>query len=684
MSLLSEIRVGITSIGSGIGQSVVDSCRLSSLPIKTFGYGMNPFAFGAYDCHAQRSLPSIYSDNYIEKLLDCCVEDNLDILIPGHDDELLLFADNRQKFTEIGIYIPVSDRVVIELCRDKELMFRKLSKIVPVFVKSYTRKALIEAAEWGEISYPLIAKPISGFASQGLLIIKGIDELSFVTDDHVIQEVAAPGLHDKNHAFFLNALEKRQIAQVSELSLQVVMGKNGQELGRFASFNKLHNGVPIEIIPADIPEAWKAVNEFLPYLQKNGLKGPINIQGRMTDQGVRFFEMNARFTGITGLRALMGFNEVETIIADAANRLESGFKLTQPTRKIGIRQVSNRVVDVETNHDLASAADATGIYPWKKAGRTILVTGANSFLGRAVLYALTVAQGVSRVIAVVRNPSRFDNTTEHFLPSGVELIDQRELLHGGFSIGCVDVICHLAFARPQHSQVELAESLKYTQLLSAFAMNYQIPGFINASSQSVYGTKRPPIWTEETPPAPETPYATAKWASELLARNISQACSTSKATSLRIARLIGPNDFLKTEQLLDKYLDRAMSGKFLEVFGGLQGMDLIDVRDAAELIVILATSPYEQWPDTMNVGGGCPITVASLAELVAHMAERNGVVRPDVIVGPNYRLPSFGMSISRAKEIFFWHPVYTLERTLQDMIERMEKIGRLTDKAKNI
>jgi nucleoside-diphosphate-sugar epimerase/biotin carboxylase len=674
MSLLSDIRVGITSIGSGIGQSVVDSCRLSSLPIKTFGYGMNPFAFGAYDCDEQRSLPSIYNGDYIEKLLDCCAKDNLDVLIPGHDNELLLFADNIQQFKKIGIDIPVSSRFVIELCRDKERMFRELSIIAPVFVKSYSRKNLMDAAERGEVSYPLIAKPISGFASKGLLVIKGIDDLASLTENHVIQELAAPCKGDKNHAFFMHALEKRQIAQVSELSLQVVLGKNGEELGRFASFNKLYNGVPIEIVPADVPEAWKAVDKFLPYLQAKGLRGPINIQGRMTDRGVRFFEMNARFTGITGLRALMGFNEVETIIADAANRLESGFKLTQPTRKIGIRQVRNRVVDVETNPVLASATESTGVYPWRKSARTILVTGANSFLGRAVLDALTVAQGVSRVIAVVRNPSRFDDTSEPFLPSGVECIDQRELLHGGFSIGCVDVICHLAFARPQHSTLDLADSLKYTHLLTAYAMNYQIPGFINASSQSVYGTKRPPIWTEETPPAPETPYATAKLSSELLAANISMSNSTSKVTSLRIARLIGPNPVLKTDDLLSKYLNRLMHNEYIEVFGGSQQLDLVDVRDVADLIVILATSPYDKWPDTMNVGGGHPITVASLAELVALMAERNGMHRPDIIVDPDHIAPSFGMSIKKGENIFGWHPERNLERTVQDMIDKLKSI----------
>ncbi len=643
---------------------------------------MNPFAFGACDCDVQRSLPSIYSEDYIEKLLDCCTEDNLDILIPGHDDELLLLADNIHKFNTIGIYIPVPDRAVIELCRDKVLMSRILSKIAPVFVKSYSKKALMDAAKRGEVAYPLIAKPISGFASKGLLIITGVDELALVTDDHVIQELAMPGVADNNHSIFVAALEKGQIEQVSELSLQVVLGKTGQEIGRFASFNKLKNGIPIEIVPANVPEAWNAVDSFLPYLQRHGLRGPINIQGRMTSQGVRFFEMNARFTGITGLRALMGFNEVETIIADSVNLLGNGFRLSQHKRKIGIRQVCNRVVDVETTLDLASATECTGVYPWRKSGRTILVTGANSFLGRAVLSALISKHGVDRVIAVVRNPSRFDRSADACLPSGVELIDKKELLNGCFSMGNVDVICHLASARPQHSNADLADSLKYTQFLTACSMKYQIPGFINASSQSVYGTTCAPLWTEESPPAPETPYAIAKWCSELMAANISQAYNCSKVTSLRIARLIGPNTILKRDELLQKYIDSAMRGDYIEVFGGLQQLDLIDVRDAAELIAVLATSPYEKWPVTMNVGNGSPITVASLARIVIRMAKKNGAIKPTIKTYPNYKAPSFGMDISKASTIFGWRPAHTLEHTLQDMIDLLKSTATQTNQSK--
>ena len=45
-----KYKIAISSIGSGIGQSIINAIRLSNLPFRTIGFGNNPFAFGSYDC----------------------------------------------------------------------------------------------------------------------------------------------------------------------------------------------------------------------------------------------------------------------------------------------------------------------------------------------------------------------------------------------------------------------------------------------------------------------------------------------------------------------------------------------------------------------------------------------------------------------------------------------------------
>ena len=45
-----------------------------------------------------------------------------------------------------------------------------------------------------------------------------------------------------------------------------------------------------------------------------GLAGPCNVQGRVTTRGLVFYEIIPRFTGGSGARAALGFNECEAAL----------------------------------------------------------------------------------------------------------------------------------------------------------------------------------------------------------------------------------------------------------------------------------------------------------------------------------------------------------------------------------
>ena len=57
-------RIGVSCVGSGVRQSVVNSCRFSRLPLYTSGVGINPFVFGAYDCNEMFCSPESCIPNY--------------------------------------------------------------------------------------------------------------------------------------------------------------------------------------------------------------------------------------------------------------------------------------------------------------------------------------------------------------------------------------------------------------------------------------------------------------------------------------------------------------------------------------------------------------------------------------------------------------------------------------------
>jgi len=135
----TKFSIGISCIGSGVGQSVINSLKLSRLPIRTIGFGTNPFAYGAYDCDLYDYTPSIYSNNYIDELIKKCLQHKIDLIIPGIDDEALIFAQNVNQFKSAGIKAIYSGEELISICRDKERMSLELNKIIDVFVKSYNK-----------------------------------------------------------------------------------------------------------------------------------------------------------------------------------------------------------------------------------------------------------------------------------------------------------------------------------------------------------------------------------------------------------------------------------------------------------------------------------------------------------------------------------------------------------------
>jgi nucleoside-diphosphate-sugar epimerase len=664
-SLMNKlIRIGITSIGSGVGQSVVQSCRLSHLPLRIVGLGANPFAFGAFDCHVRAELPTIYAAGYIQALLDCCKKHEIQILIPGLDDELLPLARSRDEFSAIGTDVIVSAVALLELCRDKLSMSRELSKVCPTFVEGYDRETLLCAAATGTLSYPMIAKPKSGFASRGVLIINGPADLEKVTSAHVVQTIAVPRHGDSNRDPFLAALQEGQLTQVGELSAQILIGKRGEELGRMLSCHRLNSGIPVEIVPAEADLVWAQVARLLPALRDAGLRGPLNIQGRLTDAGPRFFEMNARFTGITGIRALMGFNEVEAIIADALEIPPQPRRLIANPRRIGIRQVADRVVDSGLDSALASALTRHNEYSPGRNGRRVLVTGANSYLGLAVLNGLARTTGVDSVVALVRQPERF----RFVVPAAVQVRSLTELYDGAFSLGEFEVVCHLASARPVHSTEAIAASLQFTRDLMCMIAKYQVPGVINVSSQSVYGQSRPPLWTEDMPPRPETPYAQAKWACELMTAMTRSMNNTTATTSVRLAQLIGHSPGMRWTEVPHLFSKLAYGGEQISLRGGQQELDYINVRDAADLICRLAVHPFDSWPPLLNAGSGAPVTLLALAELIARTSVKVCGRQPVISLDPTPVELRLGMSIALSSETLGWQPRLGLGETIEELL----------------
>ena len=190
--MVKEYRIAVSCVGSGVGQSIINSCRLSNLPLYTVGLGTNPFAYGAYDCDSMDDVPTIYNATYVDQLIGVLKKHRVDLLIPGLDDEALILSRASTQLERAGIKVVTAGVQLLELCHDKERLSNDLNPIVNIFVRSYDKKSAIEAVAAGEIDFPLIAKPRYGNASRGIEIILDDRDFIRISELHIVQELANP------------------------------------------------------------------------------------------------------------------------------------------------------------------------------------------------------------------------------------------------------------------------------------------------------------------------------------------------------------------------------------------------------------------------------------------------------------------------------------------------------------
>jgi nucleoside-diphosphate-sugar epimerase/carbamoylphosphate synthase large subunit len=661
--------IGISCVGSGVGQSIVSSLNLSRLPLIKIGFGNDLFAFGSFDCDKKVATPSIYSPQYAQDLLELCIKNNVEILIPGLDDEALVLSRYERAFTDAGIGLICSSEALISLCRNKQEMGGKLKSIKNVFVDSYDVTQAEELVRAGVIALPLIAKPRGGFASRGVEILLSVADFTGLKGDYIVQSLAIPAKSDPNYLSYLNQLSQKINPQLAEISIQVVYGPNGDFLGRMASYNKLENGVPIQVLPIDNDEIWEAVDELTPELLRLGLRGPLNIQGRLTQEGLKIFEMNARFTGITGLRALMGFNEVEACIRAWSKTDAPTRKLAVSPTRFGVRQTLDKAISISKESTIQELTRGFWRDNSQKTKR-IFISGASGYLGRYLISQLQGSHNL-KITAFGRDLNRLKASVQS--SDNLTFCDPLDLASGNISFGDIDVFLHLASARPHNSSSEIAESTRFTAELLATAASHHVPLIINISSQSVYGENyEEQSWTEISQINPVTAYSQSKFASEILLKSLQKIYPHITTTSIRLGSLAGVAPQALETDVISKLLRKGLDNEQIVLTQPDLLLQRLDIHDAVEGITRLIHLDQSRLPPIMNFTSPDRVRLSELAEyIIKELNEHNLGLRTNIVIKKSKKqVPSINLVSDLFFETVDWRPSRSLKRTIESIVQR--------------
>jgi nucleoside-diphosphate-sugar epimerase len=632
----------ITCVGSGVGQSIVDSLNLSN-GHTLIGCDGNRNIYAHHFCNKFYFSPSLYSGEYIDRILDICAVEKVDMIIPGHDHELSILSNNIHRFEEKGIRVLVSLPDIIHISRNKYEWYKFFKEydcpVVPTFKVSEFKQ------NPDQNIFPAIVKPVSGSASQGISIVHDMESLNEVADDDIIQPYLFPLKEDENYQTILNAVRKNKFVQMSEISMQLIFTKDSDFAGIFISRNILKNGIPVFIDPIQ-PENFEYLDDimkFVPVCIKFGVKGPVNIQGRITEKGLICFEMNMRFTGITGNRAQLGFNEVEFLVN---NFLDKPAKLYGYAKnKLGVRQVACTTIPRERNQSKFPAYS---------------ILGAGGFIGSHFVHKLMESGEFNEINLICRDSSydKYKSEFEHDHINIIKATDTSVQTKYCQSDLLVNFIGALAY-EPDHKQYEAI--LFLIQQMQKI-MIAGIPLCINISSQSVYDQKANIAKTEMHTPLINNIYAFQKYIGELFFKSIGEMSPLMKSISLRITRVIGcPNSGKRPFGLFSRIIESLQDNKVMEISNPENTTNLIDVRDVTGAILhIISQSDYTALPDVINVGG----TNLSMKEYCAKVIETLKF-NDNIQFTDNDIITTSSMVDAKLLTSLGWKPSYSIEDTIR-------------------
>lgn len=151
-------------------QAFRDELLTRRLSAQIFAADLSPEQSAACQL-ADRSfyLPRPTDSGYIDQLLFQCEHNNVGMVIPTIDTELVLLAEAREIFETFGISIIISDKSLIYRCRDKRdtvKLFSALDIDTPHLLDS------------SHLTFPCFAKPYDGSRSVGAVKLDASSDLT--------------------------------------------------------------------------------------------------------------------------------------------------------------------------------------------------------------------------------------------------------------------------------------------------------------------------------------------------------------------------------------------------------------------------------------------------------------------------------------------------------------------------
>lgn len=287
-----EINILILSAGRRVELTNCFKAARDRLGItgKVIAADCSDLAPALYFADVQKIVPPIrQNEEYIASIIDICKKENVSLVVPTIDTELMLLAENKARIEYEGkCNVLISDKKVIGICRNKihtQLFFEENGFCVPHL---YIDKELKEK----DYEFPLFIKPLDGSSSIDAYKVENEDELRA----------------------YMEIIDKPMV--------QAFMDGEEFTIDCFCDFkgNILHIVPRIriatrsgEIAKGRIVRDIEIIDDVRRLLSVLGGIGHITVQCRKTKRGVEYIEINPRFGGGAPMSIMAGADSCEKL-----------------------------------------------------------------------------------------------------------------------------------------------------------------------------------------------------------------------------------------------------------------------------------------------------------------------------------------------------------------------------------
>lgn len=189
----------------------------------------SPYAPALYFADKQYIVPKIYDPSYIDTILNICRKEQIHAVTTFIDPEIMLLAENREKFEALGVEVLAPCTETARLCFDKYEMFKFLRDNdirTPMTWGSFEElKAALDA---GEISLPVFVKPRTGSGSVGARKISDVETLHAAFDEDpslIAQELmTGEGCFDLDADVYVDTISSRPVAIFTKRKISTTIG----------------------------------------------------------------------------------------------------------------------------------------------------------------------------------------------------------------------------------------------------------------------------------------------------------------------------------------------------------------------------------------------------------------------------------------------------------------------------